>query len=538
MADSKLVSYEDYSPMIDKGRGGYEIIYIAVHHMAGNLSVETCGNVFHNREASAHYGIDNTGRIAQYVKESDTAWALGNAKRNRQSISIELADCSDDYKVADNVIERCIDLLVDICKRLGWTYLSYTGDMTGDLIQHQFVVSTNCPGKHLASKFPYIAESVTARLQGKPAPTPSIEEDGIIGHDTILALQKKIGAEYQDGDIDGQLIEAKEFVKAVTDNWIFDNGNGSSTIKALQKLIGEEDDGYCGYQTVCTLQKFLNVPVTGILEQSTAKALQRWINEDSPTPEKHTYDGEFPNIEVKESISNASRLNDKAAELAWPYGTPSSKSAYPGGSATLAFKKALDKAYPSRPWGPAPKVGASCDVFVGTCIKNVINIAYPRGLAEQNTYTQKHPEYFEQVSPKNAKNGDIIQYSTGTGGHTCIIVNGKIAEAGYEHYYGKTTNTKSARLSTSGKKWIRVFRLKGSSTTTRYYLENGDKGDEVVKLQEFLVWAGYDIGPYGIDGDFGAGTESAVKALQRDGGLEQDGLFGEDSLNYAKKVER
>ena len=92
MADSSLVVYEDYTPNMNSGRGGYDIVYIAVHHMAGNLSVETCGNVFHSREASAHYGIDNSGRIGQYAAEGNTAWALGNFKRNQQSISIELAN--------------------------------------------------------------------------------------------------------------------------------------------------------------------------------------------------------------------------------------------------------------------------------------------------------------------------------------------------------------------------------------------------------------------------------------------------------------
>lgn len=213
MADSKLVSYVDYSPMISAGRGGYDVVYIALHHMAGNLSVEQCGAVFHTREASAHYGIGNDGRIAQYVREGDTAWSLGNFKRNQQSINIELAnDNTSNWHVSDLVIERAIDLITDICKRLGWTYLSFTGDMNGDLIMHRWVTSTSCPGDYLASKFPYIADEVTKRLKGQAG---KIDEDGFIGPATITAWQKVIASPYVDGEISGQLVAAAEYVKAV-----------------------------------------------------------------------------------------------------------------------------------------------------------------------------------------------------------------------------------------------------------------------------------------------------------------------------------
>ena len=37
---------------------------------------------------------------------------------------------------------------------------------------------------------------------------------------------------------------------------------------------------------------------------------------------------------------------------------------------------------------------------------------------------------------------------------------------------------------------------------------------------------GYDLSPYGADGQFGRKTEAAVKAFQRDHGLKQDGIAG------------
>jgi len=48
----------------------------------------------------------------------------------------------------------------------------------------------------------------------------------------------------------------------------------------------------------------------------------------------------------------------------------------------------------------------------------------------------------------------------------------------------------------------------------------------VAKLQSVLQALGYNIGPTGVDGDFGSYTEQAVKAFQRDYGLNADGVVG------------
>lgn len=63
----------------------------------------------------------------------------------------------------------------------------------------------------------------------------------------------------------------------------------------------------------------------------------------------------------------------------------------------------------------------------------------------------------------------------------------------------------------------------------RNYLMKGDSGAEVKKLQQNLISLGYSCGSYGADGDFGVGTENAVKAFQRDNGLVVDGIYGEKS---------
>lgn len=53
--------------------------------------------------------------------------------------------------------------------------------------------------------------------------------------------------------------------------------------------------------------------------------------------------------------------------------------------------------------------------------------------------------------------------------------------------------------------------------------EQGDQGQDVTAIQERLIALGYDIV---ADGDFGSATANAVKAFQRDHGLESDGVVG------------
>ena len=158
--------------------------------------------------------------------------------------------------------------------------------------------------------------------------------------------------------------------------------------------------------------------------------------------------------------TNGEKIGKCANEYA--YTTNTTKASYKTGAPTTAYKLGLNKAYPDRSkWGKAPRAGASCDVFVGTCIRNAgIDKDFPRGLAEQIPYLAKSSK-FKQVSvtTSTAKDGDIIVYTkTKGGGHICIVYDGKIKEASFEGYYPKTTPYLKQRLSKSGKNWVKVYR--------------------------------------------------------------------------------
>ena len=60
-------------------------------------------------------------------------------------------------------------------------------------------------------------------------------------------------------------------------------------------------------------------------------------------------------------------------------------------------------------------------------------------------------------------------------------------------------------------------------------LKKGMEGSDVKALQELLLQLGYDLPRYGADGEFGSETLEAVKAFQKDEGLEVDGKYGEKS---------
>lgn len=62
-------------------------------------------------------------------------------------------------------------------------------------------------------------------------------------------------------------------------------------------------------------------------------------------------------------------------------------------------------------------------------------------------------------------------------------------------------------------------------------IKRGDKGDLVKKLQTLLIEIGYALPVYGVDGDFGEETESAVKLFQKCEGLEATGVVDQQTAD-------
>lgn len=70
----------------------------------------------------------------------------------------------------------------------------------------------------------------------------------------------------------------------------------------------------------------------------------------------------------------------------------------------------------------------------------------------------------------------------------------------------------------------------------RSTIRRGSKGSEVKECQTMLMKLGYDIGSWGIDGDFGSATEKAVRSFQSDHRLIVDGVCGPNTWDELDKA--
>jgi hypothetical protein len=157
--------------------------------------------------------------------------------------------------------------------------------------------------------------------------------------------------------------------------------------------------------------------------------------------------------------TNRQKLAAKAWEFA--YHSNSKKAKYPSGKPKKAYKDALDKYFgKNRKWSTPAKKGASCDVFVATCIRAAGLGKAPRGLVR--SWLDKSKNFKRvKVTYKTIKDGDIISIVWSNGNpHWAMAYKGKVLEASYGGFYPKTTNKLKSRLSKSGKQSVVVYRAK------------------------------------------------------------------------------
>ena len=142
------------------GRSGYSIQKITIHHMAGVMSAEQCGNLWQNssRETSSNYGIGVDGEIMCYVDENNTSWCDSNWVSNCTSITIENSNssCGGEWPVSDATLDSLIKLCADICKRNGIKKLLWqaNSDLIGqvdkqNMTVHRWFSRKECPGDFL-----------------------------------------------------------------------------------------------------------------------------------------------------------------------------------------------------------------------------------------------------------------------------------------------------------------------------------------------------------------------------------------------------
>lgn len=176
MSYSSLVEYVKISPNKTSPRD-HAIDTITIHCMAGNLSIETCANVFAptERQASSNYGVDSNGRIGCYVDENDRSWCSSNKANDMRAITIEVANdggADTGWHVSGVAMSSLIKLVADVCKRNNIPKLVWS-DSKDDRINHRNgcnmtvhkdFKNKDCPGAYLMSQMPYIADEVNKLL--------------------------------------------------------------------------------------------------------------------------------------------------------------------------------------------------------------------------------------------------------------------------------------------------------------------------------------------------------------------------------------
>lgn len=174
MSNSPLVSYTLLSPACRPRT--HAIDTISIHCMAGNGSVETCGQHFQKAGCSSNYGIGSDGRIALYVPEDKRSICTSSTSNDDRAITIEVANDggAPDWHVSEKAMAALVQLLVDICRRNNIPKLLWKGDksLIGKIDQqnmtvHRWFSAKACPGNYLFSKHGEIAEEVNKWLEGE-----------------------------------------------------------------------------------------------------------------------------------------------------------------------------------------------------------------------------------------------------------------------------------------------------------------------------------------------------------------------------------
>ena len=164
------------------------------------------------------------------------------------------------------------------------------------------------------------------------------------------------------------------------------------------------------------------------------------------------------------TTSNAQKIVNKVNELAWPYGTASSKWDYKKGSPTAKCKAAM------RAFGYTSKSKmSSCVYAVNTVVRSTgINKSFCAGHGYKKPYPKTEAGFNTVLSGKSVPSGflqpgDIVRYKKTTKDeHTLIYMgNGRVAEARHYHrFFNICKDEKRYNGSKSKKSTLQVLRAK------------------------------------------------------------------------------
>lgn len=262
LATTVMISPNKTSPR------NHTIDSVAIHTMAGNLTVESCGTLFSDSsvKASSNYGIDSNGNIAVYVDEDDRSWCTSSSGVDNRAISIEVASmtASEPYEASAAAYESLLQLLVDICQRHNIDTLKWKGDKDyaiaaaaggpvdeQNMFVHRWFAEKSCPGEWLYSRQGQIASEVNSRLgrgetytNGASATTTYTTQSVTVNYENIspymILIDRNSVVDYaslKDAGVIGAIVEAGCYMES---NGLlypkFNNPNLGVQIAELDKL--------------------------------------------------------------------------------------------------------------------------------------------------------------------------------------------------------------------------------------------------------------------------------------------------------------
>ena len=230
---------------------------------------------------SAHYVVSE-GTVWCIVDPDRRAWHAGNSTANHTQIGIELDPNASRRAATERTAAALIADLRDVY-----------GDLP--LSPHRKWTSTECPGDWDLVRLDRLARgkstpSIPAGGTSVPATKPAtsagkLAVDGRLGTSTVKALQKVLGVA-QDGSAGADTWKALQrhvgapYVDGIISRQSYkatELGNGI----VPGKTWGYTGRGSKGSQTIVLLQKRLGVTADGIVGAGTVKALQRALNAGS-----------------------------------------------------------------------------------------------------------------------------------------------------------------------------------------------------------------------------------------------------------------
>lgn len=150
--DWESVRADVYRPIrssFTAGRQGRGITGVTVHHMAGDLTVGQCFDLWSRSGTSAHYAVQADGTIGQLVDDADTAWACGNWEANLATISVEHAnDGSNPWTVGEKTLDAGAHLVAALCRCYGLGRPRWLVNV----FPHRHWSATACPGELYGSQ--------------------------------------------------------------------------------------------------------------------------------------------------------------------------------------------------------------------------------------------------------------------------------------------------------------------------------------------------------------------------------------------------